>query len=481
MAIARTTDRFLPVFIIWDMGSGAGDRWTEMMNEAVNRMVDEMTGMDSKVPVEFCFIGYGDRPHVKKRMSALTGRENVNFEAEGQSNLKPALEQTAAFAGDPAVIPSDAFSPMAILLGGRASDMSSAGRPTSKIAGDAPFKDIKDALGPKAVRLAAGYGDGPDFDLLNAFIDDASMPAVSIDGEAALSKFMDYAAKLIRDKASSDDPDSVVPSGLEGTFGKDRLRYRAPDPVPEPTASSKERSGGDRPEPGGRREGSYLPVFLLVDTSYSMLEDIDKVSSAVNELLEVVQAIDADVRVCIIRFGCGTNWTTEVVKPLSEVRFGERYFFEVNGYTPLGSVLRSLRNQFLDMPAGALQPVIILISDGSPTDYELKDTSMESIRKWPPMHDIIEKEPSKSAMRASMAIGQEIDEKFLLAFNSDGIPVVQSSPEAIGKFFKKIGEAIEEKMGLEDANGMKTIDFSTDFSGKELVFKRMYQPRGWMR
>ena len=474
MASARTTDRFLPVFIVWDIGPGAGDEWTEMMNEAVSNLVDELAGMDSKVPVEFCFIGYGEKPHVKKKMSALTGRELVNFEAEAQSNLEPALDKVAAFARDLAVMSQGVLAPLVILLGSRASDVSSEGRPTSIIAGDEPFKDFRDALGPKAVRLAAGYGNGPDYNVLNAFIDDETRPVISLGSRDDLSEFMGWAMKLIRDKASSDDTNSVVPSGFEESFGRDRLRYRIPEPQSETETDM--RSERERLLPGAdeRRGSSYLPVFLLVDTSYSMKDDIDKVTNAVSELLEVVQAIDGDVRVCIIRFGCGLKQRTEVVKPLSGVGHGEKHSFNLGCSTPLGAGLISLREELLEMPPGALEPVIILISDGTPTDYELCDDSIESIRQWEPMHEIIDKEPSKSAMRASMAIGQEIDENFLLAFNSDGVPVVQSSPEAIGKFFRKMGEAIEDKMALEDANGMKTIDFSTDFSTKELVFKRMH-------
>ena len=453
------------MFIVWDMGSGAGVEWTEMMNEAVNGLVDELAGTDSKVPVEFCFIGYGEKPHVKKKMSALTGREFVNFEPEGQSNLKPALEQVAAFAGDASTIPPDAFAPVAVLLGGKASDVSSGGRNISDIANDAGFKDARDALGPKAVRLAAGYGAGSDFDLLNAFIDDPSMPAAAIDGAASLARFMDWVAKLIRDKASSDDPDSVSPEKPEGIFDKKCLMFRRADkdvptdvPINPPAPVVTPHAAAQR----------CLPVFVLIDISYSMENDMDTLNDALNSLISVIRNVGGDVRLCIITFG--TN--VVVRKPLSPVTANDIYELEADGLTYMGKGLNKLYREMSKIPEGSYDAMAILLSDGHPNDYEGKDLTIGAIRSWNPMKTIVGGEHSRNALRASMAIGTTMDNAFLLAFNSDGTPVVQSTPDAIRKFFKKIGEIIEEKMNEGDANSVKTIDFSTEFSVKELVFKR---------
>ena len=469
MASSRTTDRFLPVFIVWDIGPGAGDKWTEMMNEAVNRMVDEMTGMNSKVPVEFCFIGYGDKPHVKKKMSALTGRENVNFEAEGQSNLKPVLEQVAAFASDKTIVPAGAFAPVIVLLSSKASDVSAGDRNISDIAQDAAFKNARDALGPKAVRLAAGYGNAPDFDLLNAFIDDASMPAVSIDGEASLSKFMDWAAKLIRDKASSDNPDAVSPAKADSSFDKKCLMVRRADKEIVKPAPVNVEPAKPNPVPKG-----CLPIFVIVDVSYSMEDDMGTVNSAIRELMDVIRGLQGDVRLCIITFGS----KVEVIKPLSPIGPGESYSLSPNGVTMMGRALEVLYEEMSKIPEGSCDPMAILLSDGYPTDYRDEDESVEAIRRnWMPMYTIINGEHSCKALRSSMAIGTGMDNHFLLAFNSKGTPVVQSTPESIKKFFKTIGQTIVTKTVSDNANDVKTIDFSKEFTGKELVFKRSHNLR----
>jgi len=286
---------------------------------------------------------------------------------------------------------------------------------------------------------------------------------VSIDGEAALSKFMDYAAKLIRDKASSDNPDAVSPAKADSSFDKKCLMVRRADKEVVKPAPVNVEPVKPNPTPKG-----CLPIFVIVDVSYSMEDDMGTVNGALRELMDVIRGLQGDVRLCIITFGSEVH----VIKSLSPVTPTESYSLAPNGLTKLGRALEVLYDEMSKIPAGSCDPMAILLSDGSPTDYYGGDQDIDAIREWEPMRKIIHGDYSCRALRSSMAIGTGMDNVFLLAFNSEGTPVVQSTPDSIKKFFKTIGQTIVDKTMSNNANDVKTIDFSKEFTGKELVFRR---------
>jgi len=210
-----------------------------------------------------------------------------------------------------------------------------------------------------------------------------------------------------------------------------------------------------------------LPVFVLVDISGSMCLDMDDVNRALTDLNQVLCDIEGDVRLCIVTFGDEAS----VYRPLSKVSKGTSFNLECDGGTSLGKGLDLLYSQMSNAPSNSLNPVAILISDGGPTDFTGNRSSVRTIREWAPMKKVVEGKAGKDATRVSMAIGVSMDNKFLMAFNSDGNPVVQSDPASIRKFFKVIGKSIVTKMESEDADDVKTIDFSSEFAVKELHFK----------
>lgn len=121
-----------------------------------------------------------------------------------------------------------------------------------------------------------------------------------------------------------------------------------------------------------------MTLFYLVDTSGSMSGSrIGTVNAAMEEciplLKEVAQANDdAEIKVAILQFSSGCSWITPASGPvgLEDIIWND---LQAGGMTDFGGALLELdkklsRNEYLKSQTGAYAPVILLLSDGGPTD-----------------------------------------------------------------------------------------------------------------
>lgn len=133
-----------------------------------------------------------------------------------------------------------------------------------------------------------------------------------------------------------------------------------------------------------------MVMFFLIDTSGSMEgRSIAAVNDAMREVLPDIQDIsnnnaDAKIKLAVMSFSSGTNWETTEPQELDSYRWKD---LEAGGVTDMGAAFKELnskldRNAFLQDPAGVKMPVIILISDGEPTDDFREGLKVLQQNKW---------------------------------------------------------------------------------------------------
>ena len=165
-----------------------------------------------------------------------------------------------------------------------------------------------------------------------------------------------------------------------------------------------------------------MTLFYLVDTSGSMAGSrIGTVNAAMEEciplLKEVAQANDdAEIRVAILQFSNGASWITPQSGPvgLEDIIWND---LQAGGLTEFGAALNELdrklsRNEYLKSQTGAYAPVILLLSDGGPTD------------NWEPaLNQIKNNNWFKHAIKIAIDIESEYDRYVLEKFtgNSEAI------------------------------------------------------------
>ena len=159
-----------------------------------------------------------------------------------------------------------------------------------------------------------------------------------------------------------------------------------------------------------------MTLFYLVDTSGSMMGDkLGAVNAAmeeaiVHDLPDISSANDdAEIRIAIMQFSSGCSWITPISGPIS---IGDVIWNDLrpNGLTDFGAACKELesklsRKSFLNSTTGAYAPVILLFSDGAPTDDWKSGLELLKKNNW-----------YKNAIKIAIAIGDDADKSVLAAF-----------------------------------------------------------------
>lgn len=150
-----------------------------------------------------------------------------------------------------------------------------------------------------------------------------------------------------------------------------------------------------------------MPVFFLVDTSGSMDgKNIGAVNSAIEEIIPDLRHLsesqaDSEIRLAVMQFSSGCEWVAPSLMPLDS--FDDWVPLQAGGLTELGQALEELNNKlskngFLDRSSassGYYAPVIILLTDGEPTDDYVNPLKKLQENKW-----------YQSALKIAIAVGE---------------------------------------------------------------------------
>lgn len=183
--------------------------------------------------------------------------------------------------------------------------------------------------------------------------------------------------------------------------------------------------------PGGELASRPLHFFWVVDCSGSMYgEKIGAVNHAIQSTVpDMVDAANdnpnAQLLIRTLKFSTGASWVTTNPVPIGDFTWED---LEAGGVTDLGKAFDMLAAQLTIPPMTdrALPPVIVLLSDGQPTDDFKK--SLENLLHLP---------WGKKAVRIAISIGQDADDDVLTAFTGNRELVLQANnPQALVKMIK---------------------------------------------
>ena len=183
--------------------------------------------------------------------------------------------------------------------------------------------------------------------------------------------------------------------------------------------------------PGGELASRPLHFFWLVDCSGSMYgEKIGTVNHAIQSTIpEMVDAAkdnpNAQLLVRTLKFSTGASWVTANPVNIEDFAWDD---LDAGGVTDLGKAFELLAAQLTIPPMTdrALPPVIVLLSDGQPTDDYKKSLDKLLHLPW-----------GKKAVRIAISIGQDADDDILQEFTGNRELVLQANnPQALVKMIK---------------------------------------------
>lgn len=191
--------------------------------------------------------------------------------------------------------------------------------------------------------------------------------------------------------------------------------------------------------PGGELATRPLHFIWIADCSGSMATDgkIQALNTAIREAIPHMQKVadenpNAQVLVRAIKFSNGAQWHISQPTPIEQFQWSD---LKAEGVTDMGKALSMVAEQLKIPPMTdrALPPVLVLISDGQPTDDFSKG-----------LKDLMEQPWGKKAVRIAIAIGADADYDVLQKFigNVELKPLQANNPEALVRHIRWVSTAV---------------------------------------
>lgn len=183
--------------------------------------------------------------------------------------------------------------------------------------------------------------------------------------------------------------------------------------------------------PGGELATRPLHFFWVVDCSGSMYgEKMGTVNHAIQSTIPEMRDAasnnpNAELLVRTLKFATGASWVTSTPVNIDDFAWND---LDAGGVTDLGAAYEMLAAQLTIPPMTdrALPPVIVLLSDGQPTDDYKKSLDKLLHLPW-----------GKKSVRIAISIGQDADDDVLQEFTGNRELVLQANnPEALVKCIK---------------------------------------------
>ena len=190
--------------------------------------------------------------------------------------------------------------------------------------------------------------------------------------------------------------------------------------------------------PGGALASRPLHFFWVCDTSGSMSgAKIQALNVAVREAVPAMRDAaednpNAQVMVRALQFSSGAQWVNAAPVKLDDFRWDD---LNAGGETQMGRGLAMVADQLKSppMPQRALPPVVVLVSDGQPTDDFNAGLKAFMDEPW-----------GKKAVRIGIAIGEDADLDVLQRFiGQDEIkPLVAQNSADLTRYIKWVSTAV---------------------------------------
>ncbi|GKS61418.1 MAG: tellurium resistance protein [Candidatus Nitrosocosmicus sp.] len=191
--------------------------------------------------------------------------------------------------------------------------------------------------------------------------------------------------------------------------------------------------------PGGEISKRELHFIWIVDCSGSMRDDgkIQSLNYAIREAIPHMQReaesnFQANLLVSALKFSTGAHW----IIPPTDVNSFKWIDVEAKGHTDLGQAL-VLLSEILHIPPmtnRGLPPVLVLLSDGQPTD-NFEDG----------LNKLLQEPWGKKAIRISIAIGEDANMKVLQQFigSDERSPLLARNPEALSNYIRWVSTVVQ--------------------------------------
>ncbi len=200
-----------------------------------------------------------------------------------------------------------------------------------------------------------------------------------------------------------------------------------------------------------------LDFIWILDTSGSMHgEKIASLNYAIKEAIPSMKEaassnINADIMVRVLTFSTDPYWHIKERTPISKFEWLD---ISAKGLSNLGKALTELASVLDDdkMPDRILPPVLVLVTDGNPTDDYREGLDRLTAKSW-----------GKKALRLSISVSDDVDINVLEDFigNKQIKPIKVENANQLAKYLKVISTQVLSSVSenRSDAKSLFKFDF----------------------
>ncbi len=221
--------RPLPVLLLIDNSGSMANEKINTVNLAIKEMIAEFSSIkNAKGKISIGAISFGNTVEIVQPIDKI---ENVNipeFSASGKTWMGEAINMAIDMLEDKNQVPERAYTPTIILLSdGLPSDCP--GKMDSENYDFSEWEPLQRLHSSerlkKCPKLALGIGEGTNYNMLNAFINNSEVPVIKANDLSTITKFFQWVTYSISKRSVSNNPNEPVLEDPKEMFSEEEVAY----------------------------------------------------------------------------------------------------------------------------------------------------------------------------------------------------------------------------------------------------------------
>lgn len=221
--------RALPVLLLVDNSGSMANEKINTVNLALKEMIAEFSAIkNAKGKISIGIITFGNTVEVIQPIDKIENIVLPEFKAAGKTWMGQAIDEAINMLEDRNQVLERAYTPTIILLSdGLPSDCPGKMDPQAFDFNEwEPLKRLHESERlKKCPKLALGIGEGTNYKMLNAFINNPEVPVIKANDLSTITKFFQWVTYSISKRSVSSNPNEPIIEDPRQKFTEDEVAY----------------------------------------------------------------------------------------------------------------------------------------------------------------------------------------------------------------------------------------------------------------
>ncbi len=221
--------RPLPVLLLVDTSGSMANEKINTVNLAIKEMLSEFSNIkNAKGKINVGIITFGNKVELAQKLDKVENIVAKEYTAAGKTWMGEAIDKAVDMLEDTNQVPERAYTPTIILLSdGLPSDCPGKMDPMNYDFSEwEPLKRLHSSEKLRnCPKLALGIGEGTNYKMLSAFINNPDIPVIKASNVTTITKFFQWVTYSVSKRSVSSNPNESVIEDPMQRFSEDEVAY----------------------------------------------------------------------------------------------------------------------------------------------------------------------------------------------------------------------------------------------------------------